>query len=77
MTEHEDRHDGFTPEAEGYSAATPRGIHDLGISERTVVVAALIACIVLAVVHGIAVAALDSLPGFGPEQPQINYPVTR
>ena len=81
MTEHADRHaddlDGCTPEADDYGVTTPNGIHDLGISERTVIVAALIACIVLAVVHGIASAALGSLPGFGPDEPQINYPAIR
>jgi hypothetical protein len=81
MSEHADRHtergEDYMPGADDYATTTPRGIHDLGISERTVIVAALIACVVLAVVHGVVSAALGSLPGFGPEQPQINYPVTR
>jgi hypothetical protein len=81
MSEHADRHhegaDGSTPEADDYTVTTPRGIHELGISERTVIVAALVACIVLAVVHGIVSTAVGSLPGFGPEQPPINYPVPR
>lgn len=81
MSEHDDRHynggEDSTPEADDYGAATPRGIHDLGVSERTVIVAALIACIVLAVVHGIVSTAIGSLPGVGSDQPQVNYPVDR
>ncbi len=81
MSEHADRHtegaEDYLPHADDYTVTTPRGVHDLGISERTVIVAALVACIVLAVVHGIVSTAVGSLPGFGPDQPQINYPASR
>ncbi len=43
----------------------PRGVHDLGIKERTVVVGAVVACLLLGM--------LRTAAGIGDERPQVQY----
>jgi|LULK01.1.fsa_nt_gb hypothetical protein len=57
MSGWEDEHEDDRPQ--------PRGVHDLGIRERTIVVGAVLACLLLGM--------LRTAAGIGAERPEVQY----